>query len=90
MAAENSDTSDAPAGFAKEQLRQFIERIERVEEEIGGLNGDKKDIYAEAKAAGFDVKVTREILKLRRADADARQEFESVLELYCRALGIRI
>jgi len=84
------DISDAMAGFAKEQLRQFIERVERVEEEIGGLNGDKKDIYAEAKAAGFDVKVMRKILEIRRADADARQEFETVLELYCRALGMRL
>ena len=84
------DTSDAPAGFAKEQLRQLIERLERLDEEIKALNSDKKDVYTEAKSNGFDVKVMREILKLRRADADERQEFESVLELYCRALGMRL
>jgi len=86
----SEDTRDAPAGFAKEQLRQLIERLERLDEEIKALNSDKKDIYAEAKFAGFDVKVMRKILEIRRADADARQEFETVLDLYCRALGMRL
>jgi len=86
----SEDMTDAPAGFAKEQLRQLIERLERLDEEIKALNSDKKDIYAEAKGHGFDVKVMREILKIRRSDSDERQEFESVLELYCRALGIRL
>lgn len=80
--------SDAAAGFAKEQLKAFIERLERMDEEIKALNADKRDIYAEAKGCGFDVKALREILKIRRLDADQRAEHEAIVDLYMQALGM--
>ena len=80
--------SDATAGFAKEQLKSFIERLERMDEEIKALNADKRDIYAEAKGCGFDVKALREILKIRRLDADQRAEHEAIVDLYMQALGM--
>lgn len=80
--------SDAPAGFAKEQLKQLIERIERLDEEIKALNADKRDIFAEAKANGFCPKALKTIITIRRQDEDARREHETVVELYAQALGI--
>ena len=82
--------SDAPAGFAKEQLKSFIERIERLEEEKKAISDDIKDVFAEAKANGFDVKALRAILKLRKDDPDERKEHDAIVELYCQALGIFI
>lgn len=84
------DVSDAPAGFAKEQLKSFIERIERLEEEKKAISDDIKDVFAEAKANGFDVKALRTILKLRKEDEDDRKEHDAIVELYCQALGIFI
>ena len=80
--------SDAPAGFAKEHLKQFVERIERMDEEIKELNSDKRDIFAEAKANGFDVKALKSILAIRRQDDDTRREHDTIVELYAQALGI--
>lgn len=71
-----------------EQLRLFIERIETLEEEKRGISDDIKDIYAEAKANGFDVKVMRQLVKLRRMETAARQEWEAVLETYKSAIGL--
>ena len=68
------DASDSPAGFAKEQLKSFIERIERLEEEKKAIADDIKDVFAEAKANGFDVKALRTILKIRKEDVDERKE----------------
>ena len=82
--------SDVPAGFAKEQLRSFVERVERLEEEIKGLNSDKRDVFAEAKANGFDVKALKTILAIRRQDPDDRKEHDTVVELYAQALGIHL
>ncbi|MDI4659132.1 DUF2312 domain-containing protein [Xanthobacter autotrophicus] len=82
------DVSDAPAGFAKEQLKSFIERIERLEEEKKAIADDIKDVFAEAKANGFDVKALRAILKIRKEDAEERKELEAIVELYLQALGI--
>lgn len=76
---------------AADQLRSFverIERIERIEEEIKGLNEDKSDIYKEAKANGFDVKVLRKVVALRRKDYAERQEEDAILEIYMQALGM--
>ncbi len=84
----STDVSDAPAGFAKEQLKSFVERVERLEEEKKALTDDIKDVFAEAKANGFDVKALREILKIRKEDADERQERDAIVTLYCGALGI--
>ena len=84
----SEDVSDAPAGFAKEQLKSFIERIERLEEEKKAISDDIKDVFAEAKSNGFDVKAMRQILKLRKMKSSERTEAEYMLELYKRALGM--
>jgi uncharacterized protein (UPF0335 family) len=73
---------------AADQLRSFVERIERTEEEIKGLNADKSDIYKEAKVNGFDVKVLRKVVALRRKDYAERQEEDAILEVYMQALGM--
>jgi len=73
---------------AAEQLRLFIERIERLEEEKKGLQEDIKDVYLEAKANGYDVKTMRSIVRLRKLERNARQEAEALLETYKNALGI--
>ena len=75
-------------GVAGAQLKAFIERIERLMEEIKGLQDDVKDIYAEAKGNGFDVKVMRKIVALRKRDAAEREEEETILDLYLQALGM--
>jgi uncharacterized protein (UPF0335 family) len=75
-----------PGGVAGDQLRAFVERIERIEEDIKALNDDKKEVYAEAKGDGFDVKVLREVIRLRKQDQDERDEHQSLLEVYLHAL----
>ena len=80
--------SDAAAGFAKEQLKSFIERIERLEEEKQTIADDIKDVFLEAKGTGFDVTALREILKIRKQDADQRAEREAIVDLYLQALGM--
>jgi len=69
-------------------LRAFIERIERLEEEKKALSEDIKDVYAEAKGNGFDVKIMRKIVSLRKQDRDKRHEEEEILDLYMAALGM--
>lgn len=80
--------SDAAAGFAKEQLKSFIERIERLEEEKKTIADDIKDVFAEAKGTGFDVKALREVLKIRKADANQLAEHQANVDLYLQALGM--
>lgn len=75
-------------GFAKDHLRAFVERIERLEEEKKIVADDIKDIYAEAKANGFDVKALRAVIRLRKVDTDERREAEAILETYMHALGM--
>ncbi len=70
------------------KLRSTIERVERLEEEKSGLADDIKDIYAEAKAFGFDVKTIRHIIKLRKMDVEKRREAEDLLEIYKSAIGM--
>ena len=74
------------AGIPGDRIRTFIERVEHIEEEIKALNDGKKDAFAEAKGEGFDVKVLKEILRLRKQDKDERDEQESLLDLYLRAM----
>jgi len=69
-----------------DRIRSFIERIEHIDEEIKGLNEGKKEAFAEAKGEGFDVKVLREILRLRKLDREDRKEHESLVDLYLRAM----
>ena len=80
-----SDTTDT-VGVAGDRIRSIIERIERLDEEIKDLMETKKEIFAEAKGEGLDVKVLKEILKLRKQDKDERDEQETLLELYLRAM----
>jgi uncharacterized protein (UPF0335 family) len=74
--------------FAKDQLKAIVERVERLEEEKKALADDVRDVYAEAKANGFDVKALRTIVRLRKQDTDERKEQEAILETYMHALGM--
>ncbi|RBP09705.1 uncharacterized protein (UPF0335 family) [Roseiarcus fermentans] len=73
-------------GIAGDRIRSFIERVEHIDDEIRALNEGKKEVMAEAKGEGFDVKVLKEILRLRKLDKDERDEHESLLDLYLRAM----
>ncbi|WLA80335.1 DUF2312 domain-containing protein [Bradyrhizobium elkanii] len=73
---------------AKDQLKSIVERIERMEEEKKTIADDIRDIYAEAKGNGFDVKALRTIVRMRKQDANERQEAETILETYMQALGM--
>lgn len=75
-------------GVAGDQLKTIIERIERLEEEKQGLAADIRDVYAEAKTNGFDVKVLRQLVRLRKMDAHDRREQEELLDLYMSAVGM--
>ena len=75
-------------GDADDRLRLLIERIERLEEEKQGIADDVKDVYLEAKSVGYDVKIMRKVVALRKMSADDRREMETVLDLYKRALGL--
>jgi len=77
-----------PGGVAADQLRAFVERIERLEEEKKAISDDIKDVYAEAKGNGYDVKVMRQVVRLRKQDNNERQEMEALLDLYLHALGM--
>ena len=89
MAMATAVNEEAPATkFAKDQLKSIIERIERLEEEKKAIADDIRDVYAEAKANGFDVKALRMIVRLRKQDADERREQEAILETYMHALGM--
>ena len=82
-------TQDPPGPrFAKEHLKAFIERIERLEEEKKTISDDIKDVYAEAKGTGFDVAAIRQLIRLRKKDQAERQEEEAILDLYKAALGM--
>jgi uncharacterized protein (UPF0335 family) len=74
--------------FAKDQLKAIIERIERLEEEKKAISDDIRDVYAEGKGNGFDVKALRAIVRLRKQDPNERQEQETILETYMQALGM--
>jgi len=79
----------AKSGFAKEHLRSFVERIERLEEEKKALADDIKEVYSEAKGTGFDTKVMRQVIRLRKMESADRQEQEAMLDLYLSALGMK-
>ena len=77
-----------PVSVAKDQLKSIVERIERLEEEKRALADDIKEVFAEAKGNGFDVKVLRTVIRLRKQDKTERQEQEALLDLYLHALGM--
>jgi uncharacterized protein (UPF0335 family) len=81
---DKTNSGDVESG----QLRAFVERIERLEEEKRTIADDIKDVYAEAKGNGFDVKILRKVVSLRRQDLNKRQEEEAILDLYMSALGM--
>lgn len=87
-----SEQAEAPAtevgGIAADRLRSIVDRIERLEQERKALGDDIKDIYAEAKSAGFDVAVVRQIIRLRKQEPAEVEEQETLLDLYRRALGM--
>lgn len=85
MADEITETSQTVAAG---QLRALIERIERLEEEKKTISDDIRDVYAEAKGNGYDVKALRTIVRMRKQDANERQEQETILETYMQALGM--
>lgn len=76
------------ADASDDRLRLLIERIERLEEEKKGIGDDIKDVYLEAKAVGYDVKIMRQIVRLRKMQPDDRKEMEAILDLYKAALGL--
>ena len=76
----------SPDELAGSRLRSIVERIEHIEQEIKELNEGKKEIFAEAKGDGFDIKVLREIIKLRKQDKDERDEMDSLLDTYLHAI----
>lgn len=84
---DSADNADV-GGVAADRLRSLIERIERLEEERKALGSDIKDIYAEAKSAGFDVKVVRQLITIRKKEPADVEEAETLLDLYRRALGM--
>jgi uncharacterized protein (UPF0335 family) len=88
MAEARDATKEATDQISAGHLRAFIERIERLEEEKKALGDDIRDVYGEAKANGFDVKIMRKIVSIRKQDRDKRLEEETVLDLYLTALGM--
>jgi uncharacterized protein (UPF0335 family) len=87
-AAAEQEQDQPATRFAKDHLKAFVERIERLEEEKKALADDIKDVYGEAKAMGFDVKALRVIIRMRKEDTDERKEHEAILETYLHALGM--
>jgi uncharacterized protein (UPF0335 family) len=86
--AVSVSSGSAIAQSAKDQLRSYIERIERLEEEKAALAGDIRDLFAQAKSSGFDTKALRTVLKLRKQDAAERRDQEAVVATYMHALGM--
>jgi uncharacterized protein (UPF0335 family) len=84
----SAQPSNGIAQTAKDQLRSFVERIERLEEEKAALAGDIRDLFAQAKSTGFDTKALRKVIKLRKQDASERRDEEAVLATYMHALGM--
>ncbi|HEX9647682.1 MAG TPA: DUF2312 domain-containing protein [Alphaproteobacteria bacterium] len=77
-----------PGGIAADQLRSLVERIERLDEERKAIAGDIRDVFAEGKAVGFDVRALRQVIRLRRLEKAERDEQEALLDLYKHALGM--
>jgi uncharacterized protein (UPF0335 family) len=89
LAPQEASREEAPATrFAKDQLKAIIERVEHLETEKKAISDDIRDVYAEGKANGFDVKALRQIVKLRKMDPNERAEAETILETYLQALGM--
>src|SRR3954453_7922141 len=83
---DEGDTMADPVGIAGDRIRSFVERIEQLDTELQELNEQKKEVFAKAKGEGFDVKVLKEIIRLRKQDQDERDEHETLLDVYMRAM----
>lgn len=88
MAGIGHNSGAKKTSFATGQLKSLVERVERLEEEKATIGGDIKEVYAEAKANGFDTKILRKIVALRKKDAHEREEEQAMIELYLAALGM--
>jgi uncharacterized protein (UPF0335 family) len=88
MATSAALKEEPATKFAKDQLKAIVERIERLEEEKKTISDDIRDVYAEAKGNGYDVKALRTIVRMRKEDANERAEHETILETYMQALGM--
>ena len=88
-AVEKDDSAEqAQTKFGRDQLKAFVERIERLEEEKKTISDDIRDVYAESKAMGYDTKALRAVIRLRKQDANERAEHEAILDTYLNALGM--
>jgi len=85
--ADDSSAIETLNATAQGKLKSLVERIERLEEDRAAVAGDLKEVYAEAKGEGFDTKILRKVVRLRKADAAKRQEEEALIELYVAAIG---
>jgi uncharacterized protein (UPF0335 family) len=85
--ADDSSSVDVLNSAAQSQLKAIIERIERLEEDKAAVSADLKEVYAEAKGNGFDVKILRKVVRLRKQDKAKRQEEEALVDLYLSAIG---
>lgn len=86
--AADRETRDRVEGAAAAEIRQFVERIERIEEEMEAAKEARKEVYAESKARGYDTKVLRKVVALRKRDRDDIAEEEAILSMYREALGL--
>ena len=85
---ESKRTDEKPTNIAGDRLRSIVDRIERLEEERKALGSDIKDIYSEAKSAGFDIKVLRQLIRIRKQEPAEIEEQETLLDVYRRAIGM--
>lgn len=88
MPAAAAEKEETATRFAKDQLRAIVERVEKLEEEKKAISDDIRDVFAEAKVHGFDVKALRQVVKLRKMEKSERQEQEAILDTYLVALGM--
>jgi uncharacterized protein (UPF0335 family) len=88
MALDAPTTAEKPTNIAGDRLRSIVDRIERLEEERKALGSDIKDIYSEAKSAGFDIKVLRQLIRIRKQEPAEIEEQETLLDVYRRAIGM--
>ncbi|MBV8060305.1 MAG: DUF2312 domain-containing protein [Alphaproteobacteria bacterium] len=82
--------SEAATGISADRLRSIIKRIEKLEEDKAGIGEDIREVYAEAKGTGFDVKIIRQIVRLRKVEVEKRREQEELLDLYMSAIGMEV
>ena len=88
MPAAAAEKEQPATRFAKDQLRAIVERVEKLEEEKKAISDDIRDVFAEAKVNGFDIKALRQVVKLRKLDKNERAEQEAILDTYLVALGM--